>query len=98
MGHNTISAYEIVNEAPLEDLNSIIKIFGEDNDHKKIAKEIVQIRKNKTIHTTKELRNTILKAKGNRYFKKDPCTKTFQALRMIVNQELSEIFNALKKQ
>jgi 16S rRNA (cytosine1402-N4)-methyltransferase len=97
MGHNTISAYEIVNEAPLEDLNSIIKIFGEDNDHKKIAKEIVQIRKNKTIHTTKELRNTILKAKGNRYFKKDPCTKTFQALRMIVNQELSEIFNALKK-
>lgn len=97
MGHNTISAYEIVNEAPLEDLNSIIKIFGEDNDHKKIAKEIVQIRKNKTIRTTKELRNTILKAKGNRYFKKDPCTKTFQALRMIVNQELSEIFNALKK-
>ena len=97
MGHNTISAYELVNEAPLEDLNSIIKIFGEDSDHKKIAKEIVQIRKIKTIDTTKELRNAILKAKGNRYFKKDPCTKTFQALRMIVNQELSEIFDALKK-
>ena len=97
MGHNTISAYELVNEAPLEDLNSIIKIFGEDSDHKRIAKEIVQIRKIKTIDTTKELRNAILKAKGNRYFKKDPCTKTFQALRMIVNQELSEIFDALKK-
>ena len=97
MGKNKISAYEIVNEAPLEDLNSIIKIFGEDNDHKRIAKEIVNARQAKAIHSTKDLRNLIIKAKGNRYFKKDPCTKTFQAIRMIVNQELSEIFNALKK-
>ena len=97
MGKNKISAYEIVNEAPLEDLNSIIKIFGEDNDHKRIAKEIVNARQTKAIHSTKDLRNLIIKAKGNRYFKKDPCTKTFQAIRMIVNQELSEIFNALKK-
>ena len=94
MGKNKISAYEIVNEAPLEDLNSIIKIFGEDNDHKRIAKEIVNARQAKAIHSTKDLRNLIIKAKGNRYFKKDPCTKTFQAIRMIVNQELSEIFNA----
>ena len=42
MGKNKISAYELLNEAPLEDLNSIIKIFGEDKDHKKIAKEIVR--------------------------------------------------------
>ena len=97
MGKNKISAYEIVNEAPLEDLNSIIKIFGEDNDHKRITKEIVNARQAKAIHSTKDLRNLIIKAKGNRYFKKDPCTKTFQAIRMIVNQELSEIFNALKK-
>ena len=97
MGKNKISAYEIVNEAPLEDLNSIIKIFGEDNDHKRIAKEIINARQEKPIHSTKDLRNLIIKAKGNRYFKKDPCTKTFQAIRMIVNQELSEIFNALKK-
>ena len=97
MGKSKISAYEIVNEAPLEDLNSIIKIFGEDNDHKRIAKEIVNARQAKAIHSTKDLRNLIIKAKGNRYFKKDPCTKTFQAIRMIVNQELSEIFNALKK-
>ena len=97
MGKNKISAYETVNEAPLEDLNSIIKIFGEDNDHKRIAKEIINARQAKAIHSTKDLRNLIIKAKGNRYFKKDPCTKTFQAIRMIVNQELSEIFNALKK-
>ena len=45
MGKNKISAYELLNEAPLEDLNSIIKIFGEDKDHKKIAKEIVKSRK-----------------------------------------------------
>ncbi len=97
MGKNKISAYELVNEAPLEDLNSIIKIFGEDKDHKRIAKEISNARQEKPIHSTKDLRNLIIKAKGNRYFKKDPCTKTFQAIRMIVNQELSEIFNALKK-
>ena len=96
MGNNSISAYEILNEAPFQDLSSIIKIFGEDNDHKKIANEIVNSRKIKTIHSTKDFRNLIIKAKGNRYYKKDPCTKTFQAIRMIVNQELSDIFNALK--
>jgi len=95
MGNNKISAYELLNEAPLEDLNSIIKIFGEDKDHKKISKEIVRTRKIKPIHSTQDLCNAILKAKGNKYFKKNPSTKTFQAIRMIVNQELSEIFNSL---
>ena len=97
MGKNKISAYELLNEAPIEDLNSIIKIFGEDKDHKKIAKEIVRTRDIKKIYSTQDLCDAIIKAKGNRYFKKNPCTKTFQAIRMIVNQELSEIFNALKK-
>ncbi len=97
MGKNKISAYELLNEAPLEDLNSIIKIFGEDKDHKKIAKEIVRTRDIKPIHSTQDLCNAILKAKGNKYFKKNPSTKTFQAIRMIVNQELSEIFNSLTR-
>ena len=97
MGKNKISAYELLNEAPIEDLNSIIKIFGEDKDHKKIAKEIIRTRNEKQIYSTQDLSNAIIKAKGNRYFKKNPCTKTFQAIRMIVNQELSEIFNALKQ-
>lgn len=97
MGKNKISAYELLNEAPIEDLNNIIKIFGEDKDHKKIAKEIVRKRDIKKIYSTQDLCDVIMKAKGNRYFKKNPCTKTFQAMRMIVNQELSEIFNALKK-
>ena len=44
MGKNKISAYELLNEAPLDELSSIIKIFGEDKDHKKIAKEIVRTR------------------------------------------------------
>jgi len=97
MGKNAISAFELINEASLEDLTNIIKLFGEDSDCKKIANTIVRERKNKQIISTKNLRDIILKAKGNRYFKKDPCTKTFQAIRMIVNQELTEIFNTLKK-
>ena len=97
MGKNKISAYEVINEASLEDLNGIIKIFGEDKDHKKIAKEIVRSREVKKIYSTQDLCDAIIKAKGNKYFKKNPCTKTFQAIRMIVNQELSEIFNALEK-
>jgi len=97
MGKNTISAFELINEASLEDLTNIIKIFGEDSDYKKIAKTIVSERQNKQIISTKNLRDIILKAKGNRYFKKDPCTKIFQAIRMVVNQEVTEIFNTLKK-
>ena len=72
MGKNKISAYELLNEAPLEDLSSIIKIFGEDKDHKKIAKEIVRTRDIKPIHSTQDLCNAILKAKGSKYFKKKP--------------------------
>ena len=97
MGKNKISAYELLNEAPLEELSSIIKIFGEDKDHKKIAKEIVRTRDIEPIYSTQDLYNAILKAKGNKYFKKNPSTKTFQAIRMIVNQELSEIFNSLMR-
>ena len=97
MGKNKISAYELLNEAPLEELSSIIKIFGEDKDHKKIAKEIVRTRDIEPIYSTQDLYKAILKAKGNKYFKKNPATKTFQAIRMIVNQELSEIFNSLMR-
>jgi len=68
MGKNKISAYELLNEAPLEDLNSIIKIFGEDKDHKKISKKkLLGQRDIKSIHSNpKNLCNAILKAKGNR--------------------------------
>jgi 16S rRNA (cytosine1402-N4)-methyltransferase len=97
MGKNKISAYELINEASFEDLSNIIKFFGEDKDSKKIAREVEKSRKIKSIETTNELRSIILKAKGNRYFKKDPCTKTFQSIRMVVNQELSEIFNTLSR-
>jgi 16S rRNA (cytosine1402-N4)-methyltransferase len=97
MGKNKISAYELVNEASFEDLNNIIKFFGEDKDSKKIAREIEKSRKIKSITTTDELRSVILKAKGNRYFKKDPCTQTFQSIRMVVNQELTEIFKTLSR-
>ena len=55
MGKNKISAYELLNEAPLEELNSIIKIFGEDKDHKKIAKEIVRTRDIEPIYSTQDL-------------------------------------------
>ena len=95
MGKNNLSAYELINEAPFLDLKNIIKFFGEDKDSKKIAREIESFRKIKVIKNTNDLRDIILKAKGNRYFKKDPCTKTFQSIRMVVNQELTEIFNSL---
>ena len=98
MGKNNVTAHDIVNKLDQKNLRNIFSLFGEDKDSGLIAKLIVQKRKDKEINSTQELAEIILRAKrykNSKYNKVDSCAKIFQAIRMIVNQELSELYEGL---
>ena len=98
MGKNNVTAHDIVNKLDQKDLRNIFSLFGEDKDSGLIAKLIVQKRQDKEIDSTQELAEIILRAKrykNSKYNKVDSCAKIFQAIRMIVNQELSELYEGL---
>lgn len=89
-----LSAYEVVNEAPEEQLAQIIKEFGEEPQARKIARKIVEGRKAKPITSCRDLAD-IVRSLYVGYHKTDPATRTFQALRIFVNEELEELKLAL---
>jgi len=96
MGLNEISALDVVNNLSETELKLIIKIFGEEKEAAKIAKNIVKSRNIKKIIKVKDLVNIISKSKKKNYINKiNPCTKTFQALRIFVNKEISELINGI---
>ena len=92
MGMNKYSAFDVVNNLEKKSLTSIIKNLGEEKDGKIIANKIINFRKKKPIQTSDELAAIINGVKHNyNKNKKNPSTKTFQAIRIFVNQELSEL-------
>lgn len=94
-----VKAYDIVNRYREEEISRIIGELGEERFHNRIAKYIVFERSKKPIETTRELANIIHKAVGSRYGKRriDPATRTFQAIRIAVNDELTALEEGLKK-
>ena len=101
MGLNNTSALEALNNLSEKNLKLIIKILGDEKEASKIAKNIVKFRNEKKIINTSDLVNIIKKSKKKIYSNKiNPCTKTFQALRIFVNKEITEliygIINATK--
>lgn len=92
---NHYSAFELVNETSEDVLADIIKTFGEENKAKKIARKIAETRLNKPITSCKDLAD-IVRSFYFGYFKTDPATKTFQALRIFINQELEELKSILE--
>ena len=96
MGLSNNNAFNVINFTSGENLKNIIKILGEEKDASKIVKNIIKERKIKRIETANELSKIILKSKKKNYKKKiDPSTQTFQAIRIFVNQEISELINGL---
>lgn len=89
----SFSAYDVVNTYSEEDLARIIRDYGEDNWAKRIAKFIVEERQNKPIENTGELVEVIKKAipKKARIDGPHPAKRTFQAIRIEVNNELGVI-------
>jgi len=95
MGLNEISALDVVNNLSEINLKSVIRIFGEEKDATKIAKNIVKYRNLKKITNTEDLVKIIEKSKKKSFSKTNPCTKTFQALRIFVNKEITELINGI---
>jgi 16S rRNA (cytosine1402-N4)-methyltransferase len=93
------SAYDVVNKVSEIELDEIIKEFGEERYHKRIARAMVEYRKRQPITDTTELARIIYEATPARYrrFKIDPATRTFQAIRIAVNDELGCLKEALEK-
>ncbi|CAL4320966.1 Ribosomal RNA small subunit methyltransferase H [Buchnera aphidicola (Eriosoma grossulariae)] len=77
-------------------LFKILKNYGEESYAKKIACAIIQQNKKKPITRTLELSNLIEKIVSKKYRKKHPATKSFQAIRIFINNELEEIKILLK--
>jgi 16S rRNA (cytosine1402-N4)-methyltransferase len=95
---NKVSAYEIINAYKEKDLADLFYEYGEERLSRKIAKEIVQTRnKNGPIETTKELENIIFHCypKSKRHGRTHPATKCFQALRVVVNNELGVLSDVI---
>ena len=96
MGLNEISALEAVNNLSEQDLKLVIKILGDEKEASKIAKNIATYRNTKKISNTADLVKIIKKSKKKNYTSKiDPCTKTFQAIRIFVNKEINELINGI---
>jgi 16S rRNA (cytosine1402-N4)-methyltransferase len=96
MGLNEISALDVINNLSELDLKLVIKILGDEKEASKIAKNIVKYRNVKKITNTADLVRIIEKSKKKNYISKiNPCTKTFQALRIFVNKEITELINGV---
>ncbi|MDB2527808.1 16S rRNA (cytosine(1402)-N(4))-methyltransferase RsmH, partial [Candidatus Pelagibacter bacterium] len=94
LGINEFSAKEAINKLEEKELLNIFKYFGEEKESKKIARNIVEDRKSKEI-TTEELVRIIESTKKKKNHKTHSATKVFQALRIFVNKEISELIYGL---
>ena len=95
MGLNEITALDVINNLSETDLRSVIKFLGDEKEASKIANNIVRYRNEKKITNTSDLVKIIEKSKKKYSNKINPCTKTFQALRIFVNKEITELINGI---
>lgn len=95
---NSLSAWEVVNKYSKEDLTKILYEYGEEKHASSIARKIVEKRKDKTIDSTLELVDVIKSSLPQKAMRdKHPARKTFQAIRIEVNDELGAIKTSLNE-
>ncbi|MFH1853831.1 MAG: 16S rRNA (cytosine(1402)-N(4))-methyltransferase RsmH [Candidatus Omnitrophota bacterium] len=92
-----LTAKDLVNTLSEEELSSLIREFGEERFHRRIARRIITERRRKLIETTAELTKIVCRSvpRGSKWQRIHPATRTFQALRISVNKELTAIEEAL---
>ncbi len=95
MGQDGPSAADIVARASERDLASILAILGEERHARAIARAIVKARDERAIVTTRALADIVVRVIGPREGAIHPATRSFQALRIFVNDELGELARGL---
>jgi 16S rRNA (cytosine1402-N4)-methyltransferase len=93
------SAADLVNTSSLDELSNIIFRYGEERFARRVARAIVEERKKEPINTTEKLAKTVFKAIPRRFHppRIHPATRTFQALRIAVNEELASLEKGLEE-
>jgi 16S rRNA (cytosine1402-N4)-methyltransferase len=94
MGINNFSAKDVINNLEEKELENIFKYFGEEKESKRISHNIIEDRKKSEI-TTEELVRIIESSKRKKNYKTHSATKVFQALRIFVNKEITELIYGL---
>jgi len=95
MGHDGPTAADVIARASEADLANIIYIFGEERHSRGVARAIVAARKEAPIATTRALADIVSRVVRSKPGEIHPATRTFQALRIFVNEELDELHLAL---
>jgi 16S rRNA (cytosine1402-N4)-methyltransferase len=95
MGREGLTAADVVATADEAELASIIYIFGEERHSRAVARAIVAARKDAPITTTRALADIVARVVRGKPGEIHPATRTFQALRIFVNEELDELQSAL---
>jgi 16S rRNA (cytosine1402-N4)-methyltransferase len=95
MGHDGPSVADVVARAGERDLAAIIATLGEERHARAVARAIVKARNEHAIDTTRALVDIVARVVRAHDSAIHPATRTFQALRIFVNEELSELANAL---
>ncbi|MDQ5850924.1 MAG: 16S rRNA (cytosine(1402)-N(4))-methyltransferase RsmH [Chloroflexota bacterium] len=89
------TAADLVNSLPEDELADLIYRFGEERASRRIARRIVEQRQRAPITSTRELAELVKRAFGGKHDRIHPATRTFQALRIAVNDELDALEAAL---
>jgi 16S rRNA (cytosine1402-N4)-methyltransferase len=85
------SALDLIASCDTEELANLIYKYGEEHRSRKIARSLRRAYEEGELETTADLRRAVHRATGGRRGRIDPATKTFQGLRIAVNEELAEL-------
>ena len=91
------SALDLIGRCDAEELANVIYQYGEEHRSRKIARSLRRAYEAGELETTADLRRAVHRATGPRRGRIDPATKTFQALRIAVNEELAELESLLEQ-
>ncbi len=95
---SALTAAEIVNRWSEEDIADVLRTYGEERFARQIARNISDYRKKKEITTTKQLAEIVKKSIPHRFWGKiHPATRTFLALRIVVNDEMKNLEGGLEE-
>ncbi|MDD5247016.1 MAG: 16S rRNA (cytosine(1402)-N(4))-methyltransferase RsmH [Candidatus Omnitrophica bacterium] len=92
-----ISAYDLINNLNEDEISGLLRDFGQERWHNRIARSLVRERQKHPISTTSELCDVVVRALPPRYrhYRIHPATRTFQAVRIAVNRELENLQKAM---